>query len=72
VTLGSSGWRYAVIDSLFLSNGLYCQHISSITVIGTYNLKRTIDPGMIPSLASTIGGPKHFDLIYRVSTTMGR
>jgi hypothetical protein len=33
----------------------------------THSLNKTLDPDIMPSLASTIGGPKHCDLRFRVS-----
>ncbi len=43
--------------------------IASVLSRNTYSLKRTVEPGVIPSLMSTIGGPKQRDLIaVRIAT----
>jgi hypothetical protein len=42
----------------------------SIWTQSSYNLNRTVDPGGIPSLSSTIGGPKHLELGLRSASQL--
>jgi hypothetical protein len=65
---GPSGERKMVTETRFFSNGLrYQQPFGAWVVARTHSLTKAFDPEAIPSLLSTITGPKHCDLNFGVS-----